>query len=396
MSEGTSHHARTRLDEARERLLGLVTPHQRRELVPVGQADGRTAADSLTAERPVPHYERAAMDGYAVRAADVDDSSELLVDDTIGAGRAVPVHTGSPVPTGADAVVRVERTSETAEGVMIETAVSSGQNVAPIGEDVAAGDELVSRGECLSPSALALLAAAGHERIPVMERPRVGLLPTGGELVSATATPGRGETPETNGLAVDRLVHRWGGTAMRHGPVDDTPTAIAAAIDEVLDTDLLVTLAGTSVGDRDHVPSVVQDRGTLTVHGIAVKPGHPAGFGTIGDTPVLMLPGYPVSVLVIASALLRPAVAAAGGGNLPPIPTTEATLDAPIDSESGVRRFTPVRLKRDRAVPVQSAGAGVLSSVTRADGWVVVNEERDRVAAGERVIVEHRLPAAGR
>lgn len=395
MADGTGHGAQTQLDEARERLLALVEPHRRRELLPVERADGRAAAEPLAAVRSVPHYERAAMDGFALRAGDVDGPTTLTVAETIRAGTTVPVHTGSPVPEGADAVVRIERTSETADGVVVESAVAAGRNVAPVGEDVAVGDPLVDRGERLSPPALALVAAAGHDRIPVFERPRVGVLPTGGELVPATAAPDRGETPETNGLAVARLVERWGGTASRRDPVSDRPSALAEAIRGDRDCDLVVTLAGTSVGGRDRVPAVLEDLGTLSVHGVSVKPGHPAGFGRVGETPVLMLPGYPVSVLVIAAALLRPAVAACGGYDLPGVPTTAATLDAPIESERGVRRFATVALEDDRAVPIRSAGAGVLSSVTRADGWVVVPEDCEGLVAGERVAVEHRLPRFG-
>ncbi|WP_159901525.1 molybdopterin molybdotransferase MoeA [Salinirussus salinus] len=388
-----------RLAEARERLREVVTPDEA-ETVPVGEAAGRTLAAPVRARRAVPHYERAAMDGYAVRAADTQRAgrSPVALDpagDEVGPGDAAQVHTGSPLPDGADAVVMVERTREVGDTVEVSSSVTPGENVAPVGEDVGADQHLYDAGHRLTAADLGLLRSAGHEEVEVYERPRVSVVPTGEELVPAGEEPEPGEIVETNGLVVSRLVERWGGEATYRGVVTDDVDALGAAIDRDTDHDVVVTTGGTSVGERDLLPAVVGERGSVEVHGLAVKPGHPAGFGVVDDTLVLMLPGYPVSCLVVATQLLRPAVARAGGFEADPIPETAGVLERKIASEPGVRTFARVSVEevggggeRSMVTPTRTSGAGVLSSVTLSDGWVVVPEDSEGYEAGREVAVE--------
>jgi len=386
----------TRLGDARERLCDL-TGTDGTETIPVGEADGRTLASDLRARRAVPHYERAAMDGYAVRAEDTQRAGRSpvtleIADRAVRPRSAAPVHTGSPLPDGADAVVMVEDTRDLDDAVEVDASVTPGENVAPVGEDVAADQHLYEAGHRLGAADLGLLRGAGHREIEVHERPSVSVIPTGEELVSADEEPAPGEVVETNGLVVSRLVERWGGTATYRDVVEDDLDALTAAIDRDLDHDLVVTTGGTSVGERDLLPAVVGDRGLVEIHGVAIKPGHPAGFGVVDGTPVLMLPGYPVSCLVVATQLLRPAIARAGGFEPDPIPTTTGTLARKVPSEPGVRTFARVSVERedgaDRVTPVRTSGAGVLSSVTLSDGWVVVPEESEGYEAGTEVAVE--------
>jgi molybdopterin molybdotransferase len=332
------------------------------------------------------------MDGYAVRATDTHDASgrsPAVLDETEGdvsAGRARYVHTGSPMPDGADAVVKVEETEARGERVEVFAAVPPGENVAPAGEDVASGDRLCDAGRRLRPSDLGLLKAAGHRSAPVHERPTVSVIPTGEELVDFD--PGYGETTETNGLTVSRLVERWGGAATYRDIVGDDEAALREAVERDTDHDIVVTTGGSSVGERDLIADVVADLGEVLGHGVALKPGHPVGYGVVDDTPVLTLPGYPVSCLVTAVQLLRPAVAKAGGFESDPFPEFTATLDRKIASEVGVRSFVRVRRTGEGTVEPVRGGAGVLSSVAAADGWVVVPESLEGVAAGETVTVQ--------
>ncbi|WP_123533331.1 molybdopterin molybdotransferase MoeA [Halosimplex salinum] len=382
----------TRLAAAREELLSAVDPPEDADSVAVADADGRTLAEPVAAERDVPGFDRAAMDGYAVVATDTHDASGhspvdlAVVDGAVDRRQARYVHTGSPMPEGADAVVKVEETEQRGDRIEVFAAVPPGENVAPAGEDVETGDALFEPGRRLRPSDLGLLKAGGHRTVPVRPRPRVSVIPTGEELVDFD--PGYGETTETNGLTVSRLVERWGGAATYRDIVGDDEAALREAVSGDTDHDVVVTTGGSSVGERDLIADVVADLGEVLGHGVALKPGHPVGYGVVDGTPVLTLPGYPVSCLVTAVQLLRPAVARAGGFEPESFPAFEATLDRKVASEVGVRSFVRVRETGDGTVEPVRGGAGALSSVAAADGWVVVPESLEGVAAGEPVVVQ--------
>ena len=393
---------RTRVEEALAALRDVVDPHGRVEHVSLEEADERTLATTLAAPASVPSAPEAAMDGFAVRASDTfgasDRSPELLravdtepTEGDVGPEEAIQVHTGSALPEGADAVVMVEQTETIGDEVEIFDAVAEGENVAPAGEDVEAGQELYEPGAVLRPSDLGLLKSVGFTEVPVFEKPEVTVIPTGEELVQAN--PGPGETIETNGLTVARFVERWGGEAVEHDVVDDDEADLKAAIRSGLEGDLVVTSGGSSVGQRDLLPEVLEAMGDIVVHGVALKPGHPFGFAVVEDTPVLMLPGYPVASIINAVQFLRPAVKRSMHAPLPPHPTTEARLTRKIASEPGIRTFARVRLDEEdgeaTATPTRVSGSGVLSSVALADGWVVVDEAAEGIDAGERVAVQN-------
>ncbi len=387
---------RTRVDAARAALAEHVSAVDRTERVPVADADGRVLAETVTAGRPVPHYRRAAMDGYAVRAADTFGASDrspaiLRSADAVGPDRATRVHTGSELPEGADAVVMIEQVESVGDELEVFDAVAEGENVAPIGEDVDADQSLYEPGHRLRPSDLGLLTGTGVDEVTVRERPRVAVFPTGEELVQADPDPG--EIVETNGLTVSRLVERWGGAATYGDVVTDDHAALRETIGDAAAThDVVVTTGGSSVGERDLVPDVVAEIGEVSVHGVALKPGHPVALGAVDGTPVLMLPGYPVACIVNAVQFLRPAVKWAGDMPLADPPARTARLDRKLPSEPGVRTFARVRVEeRDGervAVPTRASGAGVLSSVALSDGWVVVPESAEGLAADETVAVE--------
>jgi len=403
----------TRLAEARERLREAIDPHDRTDVVPLTMAEGRVVAETITARRSVPHYDRAAMDGFAVRAEDTfgagDRSPAILRHrkpgeqngdgslPAVGPGEAVRVHTGSEIPPGADAVVRIEAVDTVGDDVEIFDAVAEGRNVAPAGEDVEGGQGLYEPGHQLRPSDLGLLKSTGVNEVECFQRPEVAVTPTGEELVQNDPDPG--EVIETNGLTIAQQVERWGGKPTYRNVVTDDEHALRAAIERDLVRDVVVTTGGSSVGERDIVPEVVDDLGEVLVHGIALKPGHPAGIGIVRDVPVLMLPGYPVACIVNAVQFLRPLIRWLGHLPVHDHPTTTARLGRKIASEPGVRTFARVKLEGAAddgdgdelpvAEPTRASGAGVLSSVALADGWVVVPEEREGLAAGEAVAVEN-------
>jgi molybdopterin molybdotransferase len=378
------------------------------------------------------------MDGWAVRAEDTFGAGErspavLRAEEAgverVGPETAVRVHTGSALPEGADAVVMVEESDRFGDDVELFDAVAEGENVAPVGEDVGEGQHLYDAGHRLRPSDLGLLRSTGVETVAAYDRPDVAVIPTGEELVDADPEPG--EVVETNGLTVSRLVESWGGTARYRDVVTDDEDALAAAIERDLDADVVVTTGGSSVGERDLLPAVVDDLGETFVHGVALKPGHPCALGAVDGTPVVMLPGYPVACIVNAVQFLRPALKRAGHLPRPPHPSREARLARKIRSEPGVRTYVRVRLSTDDAgepgdedgssggastdgastdgddtsggdaatadlvaTPTRASGSGVLSSVALSDGWVVVPESREGVAAGETVTVENWEPLA--
>ncbi|QKG91378.1 molybdopterin molybdotransferase MoeA [Halorubrum salinarum] len=402
---------RTRVADARATLLDAVTPHDRTESVPVAAADGRVVAEPIDAPAPVPGYDRAAMDGYAVHASDTfgagDRSPAVLAAkpaeaDAVAPGEAARVHTGSAVPEGADAVVMVEQVEAVGDEVEVFDAVATGENVGEAGEDVADGQRLYEPGHVLRPSDLGLLRSVGLDEVTVREPPEVAVIPTGEELVESD--PGPGQVIETNGLTVSRLVERWGGEARYRDVVTDDPDALREAVAADLDADVVVTTGGSSVGERDLIPEVVDGLGEVLVHGVALKPGHPVCLGAAEGTPIVSLPGYPVACIVNAAQFLRPALKRAGGTDADPFPTRRATLDRKVASEPGVRTFARVSLAEPdesgdstdgegddalpTATPTRASGSGILSSVALAEGWVVVPEPREGLDAGETVDVE--------
>ncbi|MDZ7850776.1 MAG: gephyrin-like molybdotransferase Glp [Halodesulfurarchaeum sp.] len=392
---GSGFVERTRVDEARE-ILRAETPVAGTETVPLEAADGRVLAETVTSPRNVPDFPRAAMDGYAVRAEDTfgaaDRSPAALSvhGEDPGTEQATWVHTGSPVPEPADAVVKTEHATEVGEMVEITTAVAVGQNVSDVGEDLEAGQHLFDPGHRLRPSDLALLRSVEIESVTVRNQPAVAVIPTGEELVESDPDPG--EAIETNGIMVASLVERWGGEAAHREVVTDDWDALADAIESDLDADLIVTTGGSSIGKRDLLPAVVEELGELLVHGVGLKPGHPVALGQVEGTPVLMLPGYPVACIVNAWQFVRPALNWAAGTTPDEPARVQARLDRKIRSEPGIRSCVRVRTESGdddvTASPVHESGASILSSVSLADGWVQVPESIEGYDADAVVTVE--------
>lgn len=389
----------TRLADARARLSEVCSTHARTERRSPGEAVGHVLADELRARRPVPHYDRTATDGYAVRARDTFEATERSPvrlergETPVEEETAVPVNTGSAVPEGANAVVMSKRTEQRDGAILVYDAVAEGENVTPTSGDVTASQQLFEAGYRLRPSDAALLQATGVGSVVVRKPPRTSVVPTGEELVAPGEEPEPGEVVETNGLLVTSLVSQWGGTPTSRDVVTDDADALGAAIEADIEHDIVVTTGGSSVDDRDLLPEVLSDIGEVLVHGVSIEPGHSVGFGVVAGTPVVLLPGYPVSCLVTAVQLLRPALAWLAGTGPRPVPSVRVTLDQKLPSAPGERTFARVRLDERStedavATPVRTSGARVMSSVAFADGWVEVPESREGIPAGETVTVQ--------
>ena len=386
---------RTSVDEALRLFLESISPLRHTEEVPLEACAGRVLAEAVVSGRDVPHYRRAAMDGYAVRASDTPGASPanpvlLQLSDSIEEGTSMWVHTGAAMPEGADAVVMVEDTVTVGNLVEIRAQVYPGRNVGQVGEDIKREDLVFEEGHLLRPCDAAVLASLGLDRVKVFRKPVVAVIPTGDELVSrekAGEVPPPGMVLETNGLMATLYVEKWGGISRYAGIVPDHPESIKEAIEANLDADMILLSGGTSVGKRDHAPEVVESLGKLLVHGVGVSPGKPAALGVIDKTPVVCLPGYPVAGLVALYFFVRPGIRKLG--SIPKVPefVLRKRLAAKISSKIGYVNFIRVVFEGDRVRPLTGAEAGVLSSVAKADGYVLVPEHVEGYEEGQEVDV---------
>jgi putative molybdopterin biosynthesis protein len=387
------------------------------ETVPLAEASGRVLAERVDADLDVPGFDRASVDGYAVRAGDTTGAGEVspvtldvagLVeagerpDTRIEEGEAVEIATGAVVPPGADAVVMVEDTSETEDGdaVEIRRAVPPGGNVMAAGADIAAGDRALGAGVRLTPRTVGLLAAMGHETVAVRRRPRVAVVATGEELVQ----PGddldhdRGQIYDVNTETIAIGVTEAGGEPVRYTRVPDDREAMADALAGAAEEcDLILTAGSTSASGADLLYRVVDDIGDLLVHGVALKPGKPTIVGRVDGTAYVGLPGYPVSALSVFRLLVAPRLRRAAGFGTDRSVTTTGRLAVDERYDEGRRRALPVGLVEGAdgtlVYPVDK-GSGATTTLAAADGVVDMPADRRRLAAGTKVEVELFSPDA--
>ena len=371
--------------------------HTASESIPLDRANGRVTAEPVWAVRSSPHYDAAAMDGVAVRAADTAGASETSPLKLSVGDQAVWVDTGDPMPKDADAVIMIEDVQETNESTIeIYAPVSPYQHVRALGEDIAAAELVLPQSHKLRPHDLAACAAAGLTEVSVRVPPRVTIIPTGNELTPLGKPPKPGEIIEFNSLMLAAMVDEWGGTATRLSPVpDDFDLLVRAVSEAVSESDIVVVNAGSSAGAEDYTSKVVSHLGKLVVHGVAIKPGHPLVLGVVESKPVLGIPGYPVSAAVTCEKFLRPLIERMLGTPSLQRERTQAVISRKTHSSLGEDEFLRVRLgrvgKRTIAAPIQR-GAGVVMSLVRADGIVTIPRFSEGVDAGEHVEVELLRP----
>lgn len=360
--------------------------------MPVGAAVGRVTAEPVWALRSSPAFDAAAMDGIAVRATDTvgaADTTPVL----LAAGDFAVVDTGDPLPEGYDAVVMREHVHRTPDGeAELRAAVPPYQHVRSIGEDISAGELLLPEGHRLRPVDVAACAAAGIVEVGVRRAPRVVIVPTGDEIRPVGAELAPGDILDTNSMMLAAQAREAGCEARVTEIVPDDPQAITAMLMEATrDADLVLLIAGSSAGRDDYTARVVAGAGVVAVHGVAVRPGHPVVLGAAGLTPVIGVPGYPVSAALTFDIFAAPALAELEGAAPRERPSATAHLARKLPSAIGMDDWVRVRLGRVRdrlvATPLPR-GAGVLTSLVRADGLLVVPSGVEGHHAGEQVRVE--------
>jgi molybdopterin molybdotransferase len=392
--DATSGSALTSVDAHLAEILATISPLPA-TVLGIAEAEGCVLAEDITASRPLPPFDNSAMDGYALHAADVAAASgdtpvtlpvtgEVAAGDTgayaVAPGTCMRITTGAMLPAGADAVVPVEDTDGGVARAAIRAAVQPGHAVRFSGGDAREGEVLLAEGTRLGPMQIAVLAASGRARAEVYPRPRVVVLSTGNELTEPGAPLAPGRIWDSNSFMLAAAAREAGCLAFRHGPVPDDPLQVLPAIeDQLLRADLLVTSGGVSMGgEHDVVKETLSRLGTVRFRKVAMQPGMPQGFGTVGEdqTPIFTLPGNPVSAYVSFQLFVLPALGALQGDRTRRLPTTAATLTGPLRSSPGKRSF--LRGVLDRAAgtvtPLSGQGSHQIATLGKANALIIVPE----------------------
>jgi molybdopterin molybdotransferase len=398
------------------------------ERVPLRSAAGRVLAQAVVSDIDVPGFDRSTMDGYAVVADSTEGATPYnrvtltVIGDampgspfvrTLARGEAVRIMTGAPMPAGSDAVLPAESVEiDSSRGGSLDppgthyaapnlvaaiSTVSPGKNVGRRGEDIVSGTVVLEAGRVLRPQDLGVMSSIGIASATVVQQPRVRLVITGNELLPSGSTPHAFQITDANGPMLAALAERDGAIVDFPGLVRDEPDAILAAllIDAVatpkahrLEPDILIVSGGSSVGVEDLAPMLVATHGELAVHGIAMRPSSPTGMGRIGHRLIFLLPGNPVSALCAYDFFAGRAIRALGGRSKEwPYRSVRGTLTRKISSPIGRLDYARVKLEGGRVEPLSVSGASVLSSTTRADGFVIVGDDSEGYAAGSEVDV---------
>ncbi len=390
----TVEHAWAWLDQQTQALLPTT--------VPLAEACGRVLASRVIAQLDVPPFDRSAMDGFALRGAETTGAGDYnpLTLQVIGQslpgkpfvgdvalGTATRIMTGAPLPSGADAVLPAEFAREVGELVEFTTAVAPGRNVGRKGEDVVAGQAILEAGRRLRPQDVGLLASIGLSSVSVMRRPRVRVIATGNELAMPGESRAAFQIFDSNSITLRALIERDGGEIESLLLLADDRDVIKSAMTEP-GADVILVSGGSSVGAEDHAPGILAEVGQLPIHGVAMRPSSPTGIGHIDNVLVFLLPGNPVSCLCAYDFFAGRAIRRLGGRAIEwPYVRLRAIVGSKIISAVGRVDYCRVRLDAGRIEPISTSGASILSSTTRAAGFVVVPAELEGYAPGSEVDV---------
>ena len=363
---------------------------------------GRVLAEDVVARVNVPGFARSAMDGYAVRGEDTFGASEYTglpltvigesypgraFGGSVGEAEAVRIMTGAPIPAGANAVVKAEVCEERGGQVWVREPVAPRKNIGAIGEDIRVGDPVLRKGRRIRPQDAGLLASIGCADISCVRQPRVRLVITGDELLAPGSTPSGFSIVDSNSVVLRALAARDGGVVLPYELLPDQPERIRDAL-LAGDADVVLVSGGSSVGAEDHAPRLLAEHGTLLFHGVSMRPSSPAGGGRIGKAWVFLLPGNPVSCLCAYEFFAGPTTRALGGRSRAwPHRRVRAVLARKLSSEVGRTDYVRVRFEDGRIAPLATAGASILSSTVRADGFVIVPRELEGMPEGAEVEV---------
>jgi len=374
--------------------------------LPIRQALGRVLGGDVRSTIDVPAHDNSAMDGYALRSADLPDAAPLRLrligtafagrpfDGRVGEGESVRIMTGAPVPEGADTVVMQERVSADNGHVQINALPARGANVRMAGEDIKAGEVALSPGVQLQPAHIGLLASIGAAEVDVLRRPRVAFFSTGDELCEVGTPTQPGQIYDSNRYTLFGMLQRLDTEIVDLGVIRDRPDELEAGLRRAAEgADLIVTTGGVSVGEADYLVEIFERLGQIDFWSIAIKPGRPTVFGTLGDALYLGLPGNPVSAMATFYQLARPAILKLSGSQ-PQVPVLiSASCAATIKTKAGRTEFLRGVLSRDQqgqyvVAKTGHQGSGILSSMTQANCFIVIPENAEVIEAGSQVDVQ--------
>ena len=387
------------LIQAREDYLALLESHgfgPRTEIIPVFESCGRVTARAVYAHICAPHSAASAMDGVAVTEKDTFGATETTPV-TLSPEQFIVLDTGDPIPEDRDAVIMVEDIVKNADGsITIHAAAAPWQHIRQIGEDICAGEMILPSHMTVSPAAIGAMIAGGVLEIEVIRKPVVGIIPTGDEIIPPCTDPKPGDILEFNGSIFSAMVRQWGAEAVVYPIVpdkfDQIKTMVAKAAEEC---DMVILNAGSSAGREDFSARVIRELGEVLYHGIAIKPGKPAILGCQGEKPILGVPGYPVSGIIVIEQLLKPLIDHWLQAPSAPSQYAKATLTRPVVSGLKYQEFVRVRMGcvggRLMASPL-SRGSGVVSSFMKADGILEVPQGLEGFEAGAEVNVRLLSP----
>ena len=395
------------VEEALNKILSHVEPLGS-EKVSILEALGRIITENINAPHDIPPLDNSAMDGYALKSEDIQKASlenrvrlEVIEDlpagfiskKVIQRGQAIRIMTGAPIPGGADAVIPVEDTERGDGFALIFNSVPPGENIRKAGEDVKKGDRIISAGDLVRPAEIGMMASVGRSFVSVYQRPLVAILCTGEELVDVDGTLDEGKIISSNSYTLAAQVKDCGAIPVQIGIAKDQKEDIENKLQQGLRADVIISSAGISVGDYDFVKDVLKNMGMEMVFWrVAMQPGKPFAFGTIRGKPVFGLPGNPVSSMVSFEQFVRPSLLKMMGHHQLFRPVIEAILKEEIRKKAGRRQFVraSVSLKENQYVVTTTGeqGSGILKSMVKANGLIMIPEDSEIVRAGEKVKVQ--------
>ncbi len=375
--------------------------------LPLAEVNGCVLAQDIYARWPLPSFDNSSMDGYAVISADLVNASESspvtlpVIDDipagfksleTLQSGQAIRIMTGAPMPAGADSVIPIESTDGGSEIVQIRAAIERGSCIRHEGEDVRAGELVLTKGTYIGPRQIALIAAVGHGAISVIPKPRVAVLATGSELVEPGTDLKFGLISDSNSFLITAIASDSGAAAYRLPPAeDDEDKLIEILEDQVHRADLIITTGGVSMGAYDPVKAAFLKLGTAQFHKVAMQPGMPQGFGSVGEAaiPIITLPGNPVSAYISFEAFVRPAIRKMRGLTQLQRPQHTAILKGALRSPINKVQFARARFIEGGQVEPVGTGQGshVLGGLAQADALIAIPVGVDSIASGDQVQV---------
>ncbi len=395
------------VDKAREHIRAFLSPVTTVERLNIRAALGRVLAEDVMSPVNVPQHDNSAMDGYAVRFADLTADGETTLDvvgtsfagkpfeGTVGAGKAVRIMTGAVIPAGADTVIQQERARTSGKQVAVMSVPKKGTNTRNAGEDLRAGEVALKRGQPLRPAEIGMLASLGIGEVAVYRRLRVAFFSTGDELVAIGQSLGPGQIYDSNRYTIHGLLTRLGCEVLDMGVIRDTPEDVERAFRQAAQAaDVVITSGGVSVGEADYVKQILDRLGEVLFWKIAMKPGRPLAYGKIGSAHFFGLPGNPVAVMVTFYQFVRDALLHLQGQTVvTPLPTQKVLCTSPIKKAPGRTEFQRGILSQDAAGlwtvrTTGDQGSGILSSMSQAHCFIILPTEQGNVPAGELVDVQ--------